>query len=116
MKERFSMGHHLILEVYDVDRELLDTLEPLLEVVLKGINRASMTILNVFTHVFEPQGLTILVALAESHVSLHSFPEKGCLSFDAYTCGPGNPKIIIIELLKYLNPDLQNYKIREFDR
>jgi S-adenosylmethionine decarboxylase len=110
------MGKHLILEVYGIDKEVLDTLEPLLEVVIRGVNRAKMTILNVFTHTFTPQGLTILIALAESHVSLHSFPEEGCLSFDAYTCGPGNPRIIIIELLKYLNPDLKNYKIREFDR
>jgi S-adenosylmethionine decarboxylase proenzyme len=108
------MGNHLILEVYDVEKERLDTLEPLLEVITKGINRANMTILNIFSHKFSPQGLTILFALAESHVSLHSFPEEGCLTFDAYTCGPANPKIIVIELLKFLNS--YNYKLRQLDR
>ena len=108
------MGNHLILEVYDVEFERLNTLEPLLEVMTKGINRANMTILNIFSHTFTPQGLTILFALAESHVSLHSFPEEGCLSFDAYTCGTANPKIIVIELLKYLNSD--NYKLRHLYR
>jgi S-adenosylmethionine decarboxylase len=108
------MGNHLILEVYDVEFERLNTLEPLLEVMTKGINRANMTILNIFSHTFTPQGLTILFALAESHVSLHSFPEEGCLSFDAYTCGTSNPKIIVIELLKYLNSD--NYKLRHLYR
>lgn len=108
------MGNHLILEIYDVEFKLLDTLEPLLEVMTRGINRANMTILNVFSHTFTPQGLTILFALAESHVSLHSFPEKGCLTFDAYTCGSANPKIIVIELLKYLNS--KNYKLRQLYR
>ena len=108
------MGKHLILEVYDVEFELLNTMSPLLKVLTRGIERANMTILNVFTHEFSPQGLTVLYALAESHVSLHSFPENGCLTADAYTCGDGNPKIIIIELLKYLNST--NYKLREFDR
>jgi S-adenosylmethionine decarboxylase len=108
------MGNHLILEVYDVEFELLNTLEPLLEVMTNGINRANMTILNIFSHTFTPQGLTILFALAESHVSLHSFPEEGCLSFDAYTCGTANPKIIVIELLKYLNSE--NYRLRQLYR
>jgi len=108
------MGNHLLLEVYDVEFELLNTLEPLLDVIRKGINRANMTILTYYGYKFTPQGLTIFFALAESHVSLHSFPEEGCLSFDAYTCGPANPKIIVIELLKYLNSD--NYKLRQLYR
>ena len=108
------MGNHLILEVYDVEFERLNTLEPLLEVMTQGINRANMTILNIFSHTFTPQGLTILFALAESHVSLHSFPEEGCVTFDAYTCGSANPKIIVIELLNYLNSE--NYKLRHLYR
>jgi S-adenosylmethionine decarboxylase len=108
------MGNHIILEIYDVEFKLLNELEPLLEVITSGINRANMTILNIFTHKFTPQGLTILFALAESHVSLHTFPEEGCLTFDAYTCGAANPKIIVIELLKYLNSE--NYKLRQLYR
>lgn len=108
------MGRHLILEVYNVQYELLNELTPLMEVLTKGIERANMTILNKFTHQFTPQGLTILFALAESHVSLHSFPEFGSLTADAYTCGDGNPKIIMISLLQYLNSE--NYKLREFYR
>lgn len=108
------MGNHLILEVYDVDFNILNDLEPLVKVMTQGIHRANMTILNIFTHRFTPQGVTVLFALAESHVSLHSFPEEGCLSFDAYTCGSANPKIIVIELLKYLNSE--NYKLRQLYR
>lgn len=108
------MGRHLLLEVYNVKYELLNDLNPLLEIVIKAVNRADMKILNTYSHKFTPQGLTIVVCLAESHVSLHSFPENNCVSIDCYTCGPSNPKIIAIELLKYFNSD--EYQIRELSR
>jgi S-adenosylmethionine decarboxylase len=108
------MGRHVILEVYNVDFNLLNQLEPLLEVVRDAINSVNMTILNIYTYKFTPQGLTILFCLAESHVSLHTFPEHNCISFDAYTCGDNNPKLIAIELLKYLKSS--NYNMRELTR
>jgi S-adenosylmethionine decarboxylase len=80
----------------------------------KGINRAGMTILNIFQHCFYPQGCTIVIALAESHVSCHTWPENGCIAIDVYTCGEGNPRLIALELLKYLDSD--HYKLREINR
>lgn len=108
------MGNHLLLEVYDVDFALLNDLNSLQEAMESGIQRAGMTILNIFSHCFIPQGCTIVIALSESHVSCHTWPENGCIAIDAYTCGDGNPKIIALELLKYLNSD--NYSIRYLDR
>jgi S-adenosylmethionine decarboxylase len=112
--ERFSMGRHLLLEVYDVNHDLINDGIALEEVMLKGIERAGMTVLNVFQHCFIPQGCTIVIALSESHVSCHTWPEEGCLAIDVYTCGEGNPKLIALELLKYLNSD--NYSLREVNR
>lgn len=108
------MGKHLLLEVYNVNYSLLNELEPLLEIVINAVKRVNMTILNTYSHKFSPQGLTIVICLAESHVSLHTFPENNCISIDCYTCGASNPKIIAIELLKYFNSD--NYQIRELSR
>ena len=104
------MGNHLLLEVYDVDSNLINDAISLQEAMERGINRAKMTILNIFSHCFVPQGCTIVISLAESHVSCHTWPENGCLAIDVYTCGEGNPKLIAIELLKYLNSD--NFKLR----
>jgi S-adenosylmethionine decarboxylase len=112
--ERFSMGRHLLLEVYNVNHDLIDDAIALEQVMIKGIERAGMTILNVFRHSFIPQGCTIVIALSESHVSCHTWPEEGCLAIDVYTCGEGNPKLIAIELLKYLNSD--KYSLREVTR
>ena len=108
------MGRHLLLEIYDIDFDVLNDLESLVSITHSAIERAKMTILNTYTHQFSPQGLTILISLAESHVSLHTFPEHHCVSIDAYTCGNNNPKLIAIELLKYF--DSYEYQIREITR
>ena len=108
--KKFSMGKHLLLEVYEVEYDLLNDSETLEEVMLQGINDAGMSVLNVSKHCFVPQGCTIVITLAESHVSCHTWPEEGCIAIDVYTCGPGNPKLIALEMLKYLNSD--NYNLR----
>ncbi len=108
------MGKHLLLEVYDVDYNLINDVNSLQGVMIRGIERAKMTILNVFSHCFLPQGCTVVIALSESHVSCHTWPENGCLAVDVYTCGEGNPKLIALEILKYLNSE--KYSIREIDR
>jgi len=108
------MGTHLLLEVYNVDFEVLNDVISLQKSMEKGITRAKMTILNIFSHCFLPQGCTIVIALSESHVSCHTWPENGCVAIDVYTCGEGNPRLIAIELLKYLNS--YNYNLREVNR
>lgn len=108
------MGNHLLLEVYGVDYEKINNAKILEDIMIKGIKRAGMTILNVFTHSFSPQGCTIVIALSESHVSCHTWPENKCIAIDVYTCGENNPKLIALELLKYLNS--YNYKIRQINR
>jgi S-adenosylmethionine decarboxylase len=108
------MGKHLLLEVYDVDFNLLNDAISLQNVMQEGIKRAKMTILNIFSHKFDPQGCTIVIALSESHVSCHTWPESGCIAIDVYTCGEGNPKLIALELLKYLNS--YDYTLREVNR
>lgn len=108
------MGKHLLLEVYGVNFNLINDVNALQNIMIGGIERANMTILNIFSHCFLPQGCTIVIALAESHVSCHTWPEQGCIAIDVYTCGDKNPKIIAIELLKYLNSD--NYSLKEINR
>lgn len=104
------MGNHLLLEVYNVDYNRLNNIIALQEIMERGIKRANMTILNIFSHKFSPQGCTIVISLEESHVSCHTWPEEGCIAIDAYTCGIGNPKLIALEMLKYLNSE--DYNLR----
>ena len=108
------MGKHLLLEVYNVDFTKINDVKSLQNVMIRGIERAKMTILNTFSHNFDPQGCTVVIALAESHVSCHTWPENGCLAVDVYTCGEKNPRLIALEILKYLDSD--SYSLREVER
>ena len=98
-----EMGQHLLLEVYDAEFDALNDPIFLKDLLFHGIMLSKSKILNTMIHQFTPHGVTILFALAESHVSLHTWPEKGCLAADFYTCGDKDPEIIakyVIDALK----------------
>ena len=60
------------------------------------------TVIQTISKKFEPQGVTVLCLLSESHISIHTWPEEGKAAVDVYTCGDCNPKIgcdIIIQQL-----------------
>jgi S-adenosylmethionine decarboxylase len=108
------MGRHLLLEVYNVNCDILNDGSSLMNAMIDGVNLAGMTILNVFKHDFEPQGVTIVIALSESHVSCHTWPEEGCTAIDVYTCGNGNPNLIAEHLISYFQA--KNYNLKEIKR
>lgn len=59
----------------------------LLEAMCKDVVKGSgLTIMNYQTHQFEPYGVTMLFLLAESHLSIHTWPENNCLSMDVHSC------------------------------
>jgi S-adenosylmethionine decarboxylase len=82
-----SNGRHLILDLYDCDQELLDDYNELERLLQVALNMAGAKILRVFGEKFQPQGVTLLALLAESHASIHSWPELGYAAIDLYTCG-----------------------------
>ena len=111
---KHEMGQHLLLDVYDCTFGQLNSVHFLRSIFTKAILKSEMTILNEYSHKFSPYGVTILFALAESHVSCHTWPEKGCMSADFYTCGEKDPKIAA----KYIIDNLYSidYQIREIKR
>ena len=82
-----SNGRHLILDLYDCDPGLLDDYEELKRLLVASLVMAKATILRVIGEKFEPQGVTILALLSESHASIHTWPELGYAAIDLYTCG-----------------------------
>jgi spermidine synthase len=88
-----KVGEHITLDIIGTDKEY----DPLVfeKVIYKIAEAAKVTILNISKYKFEPQGFTILALLAESHISFHTFPEKGIISFDFFTCGKISPSIAI---------------------
>lgn len=81
------MGVHIVADVTQCVPEILDDQDLVVDILSRAADRCGATILGVQSHKFEPQGVTAVVMLAESHISLHSWPERGEAAIDIYTCG-----------------------------
>lgn len=80
-------GRHLILDLYDCDPGILDDYEELQRLLEASLVLAKANILRIIGEKFKPQGVTLLALLAESHASVHTWPELGYAAIDLYTCG-----------------------------
>ena len=107
-----KVGEHITLDIIGTAKEYDPSV---FEKVIHDIAKAAkVTILKISKYKFEPQGFTILALLAESHISFHTFPEKGIISFDFFTCGKVNPNVS----LDILKKEIKHKRIikKEFNR
>ena len=107
-----KVGEHITLDFHGVHK---DHKPEFYEKIFKKIAQAAkVEIVNISKYVFTPQGVTLLCLLKESHMSFHTFPEKGIVSFDFFTCGTVSPNISV-EILKKELPHSTVVK-KDFDR
>ena len=86
-EELSHQSKHLLLELYRCDEEKLND-EPFLRCSLnKAAKIAKAKVLNLISNKFEPQGVTAIALLAESHMSIHTWPESNYSAVDIFTCG-----------------------------
>jgi S-adenosylmethionine decarboxylase len=87
-----TRGQHLLAEYHGCNVEVLDDLKRI-ESLLNEAARAAQTkvVASVFRP-FDPQGVSGVVVIEESHLSIHTWPEFGYASVDFYTCGSGTPE------------------------
>jgi S-adenosylmethionine decarboxylase len=95
-----SDGRHLILDLYDCDPGILDDYEELQRLLEASLVLAKANILRIIGEKFKPQGVTLLALLAESHASVHTWPEIGYCAIDLYTCGDKTETHKAAEFLK----------------
>ena len=77
-----KVGEHITIDIIGTSKEYDPSIY---EKAIHDISKAAkVTILNISKYKFEPQGFTIIALLAESHISFHTFPEKGIISFDFF--------------------------------
>lgn len=98
------MGHHILLSLYGVSFSLLNDSKGMVEIFTKAADACGATILHKFYHEFTPYGVTVVFALSESHLSAHSFPEKGSIAIDCYTCGELKTQLAVDVLIDYFRP------------
>lgn len=80
-------GIHCILELHGCPFELLDDEAFVRSAIAQAAKKARSELLTLTSHKFTPQGVTALGLLAESHISIHTWPEAGYAAVDCFTCG-----------------------------
>ena len=100
-------GTHLIIDLWGASR--LDNLEVVEQALRDAAIVSGATILNVDLHHFEPNGgISGVVVLAESHISIHTWPERNFAALDVFMCGDCNPYKGIPVLREAFGPDNVN--------
>ena len=82
-----SLGRHLLLELHDCSSEILNNLETVKGALVEAAKRAEATIIDVVFHEFNPFGISGVVVIAESHLSIHTWPEYRYAAVDIFSCG-----------------------------
>ncbi|MDU4697044.1 MULTISPECIES: adenosylmethionine decarboxylase [Paenibacillus] len=104
--EYSTFGRHVAVDAWGVDYEVLNNAGLLEAHLVEAAEACGATILSIQSRQFEPQGATVLVMLSESHLSIHTYPERGFAAIDCYTCGEMvDPQLAIDYLVSVLNPE-----------
>ncbi len=86
------MGIHIIAEFLGVGQEKISRVEIAREIMDRVITRSDFKVVSSCFHQFEPHGASAVYLLAESHLSLHTWPEYGYVALDIFSCGGGGPR------------------------
>lgn len=96
-------GTHLIIDLWEASR--LDDLTVMEQAMRDSVREAGATLLHIHLHHFTPNGgISGVAVLAESHISVHTWPEKGFAAFDVFMCGDAKPEKAIPVLEKAFAP------------
>ncbi|HET7627827.1 MAG TPA: adenosylmethionine decarboxylase [Bacillales bacterium] len=80
-------GTHVIAELWNCDEDKLNDIGFVERTMVQAALKAGAEVREVTFHKFAPQGVSGVVIISESHLTIHSFPEHGYASIDVYTCG-----------------------------
>jgi len=106
------VGHHIIVDMFGIEIEKIVNINKNKlsiqewEFFIKDcFNEANISLLNTSWHNFDNKGaFTVIYLLAESHLSIHTWPEKNYIALDVFTCGNSNTELIVQKIVKYFKP------------
>ncbi len=82
-----ALGTHLLVELRDCNPEIIKDLKKVKNMMVSAAKEARATIVDISFHEFNPFGISGMVIIAESHLSIHTWPEYGYAAVDIFTCG-----------------------------
>jgi len=95
-----TLGRQILVEYYDCDSDKINDVEFIESSFLAATKASGATIISHNFHKFSPHGVSGMVVIAESHVSIHSWPEYNYAAVDIFTCGETIDPWVIQEYLK----------------
>ena len=104
------MGRHFILNLYECPYNLLNDKQLIMMILYNAVKEVKANLINLAAYEFKPHGVTCFAMLSESHISIHTWPEKGQAAVDIFTCGDCDPQLgcdFIISELKSERNTLQ---------
>ncbi len=104
----------LLVELYNCSADLNDDVV-LQKILSEAAEKAGSTIVNRFVHKFKPVGVSVFLILAETHISIHTWPEYGYAALDIFVCGKGKDPASAWEIIKErLKPS--TFDVKEISR
>ena len=108
-KEEYA-GSHILLDLWNT--EFNNSIKFLKKIMRESINVSGATLLHIHLHRFgKEQGISGVAILAESHISVHTWPERNFLAFDIFMCGDTKPELAAKYLIQTLNPKKKILKL-----
>ena len=105
-----ALGTHMLLDLKECNPGLLDNLEFVKQAMIGAADEAGATIVGESFHKFDPKGVTGIIAIAESHLCIHTWPEYGYAAVDIFTCGnsfkPRQAADLLIQRLQSNQPSI----------
>jgi len=106
-----TYGRHVTMDLRGVSFERLNDVEFLRAAMYEAARRCGATVVDENFVKFEPQGVTGVLVLSESHLSIHTYPEEGFAAIDCYTCGERvDPEIAAAYLQEALEGQVVGYR------
>jgi len=97
-------GQHIIVDFFKA--QYLDDIDLMREAFKNAIQLANATLLHIHLHHFTPNdGVSGVAVLAESHISVHTWPERDFAAFDIFMCGDAKPMVALDELKRVFKPE-----------
>ena len=94
-----ALGTQIILELKDCNRDLLNDLSYIRDSLLQAARKTGATVIDQSFYQFSPQGVTGVIAIAESHLCIHTWPEYGYAAVDIFTCGENFRALEAVEMV-----------------
>lgn len=105
------LGVHHIAELCDCNQELLNDSNFISTSLRQAVEHANATLIDEIKYEFTPQGITAVCLLSESHISIHTWPEKKYAAVDIFTCGnhtaPAQACKYLVNALECKQPNIQ---------